>query len=78
MSITSLFFLRHPVKKYKRLTFPRPLKEESHNENLQASHTDHQPALDHAEIEYPRLRALDRAEIPILTCTEVLLVAIDG
>lgn len=61
-----------------KLTFPRSLEEESHDENLQASHTHHQPTLHHAKIEYPRLGALDRAEVSIFACTEVLLVAING
>lgn len=78
ISTTPLSFLHHPLIEIEKLTFPRPLEEEPHDEYLQASHTDHQPTLHHAKIKYPRLGALDRAEVSIFACTEVLLVAIDG
>lgn len=41
VSIIHLPLLRLLTKEAKMLTFPRPLKKEPHNENLQASHTDH-------------------------------------
>ena len=61
-----------------QLTFPSSLKEEPHNEDLEPSHANHQPALGHAEIKYPALCALDGAEVAVLTGPEVFLVAIDG
>lgn len=60
------------------LTFPGSLKEEPHNEDLQPSHANHQPALHHTEIKYPALCALDGTEIAILTGPEVFLVAMDS
>ena len=59
-------------------TFPSALEEEPDDKHLQPSHQNHHPALHHAEVEYPRFRALDRAEIPVLSCAEIFLVAVDG
>jgi hypothetical protein len=56
-------------------TFPRALKEEPHNENLQTRHGHNQTTLHQTEVEYTLLCALDRAEVSVLACAEVLLVA---
>lgn len=59
-------------------TFPRPLKEEPHNENLQSRHRNHQCTFCNAEVKNPVLRALDRAHVPVLPRPEVFLVPVDG
>ena len=58
-------------------TFPRALKEEPDNEDLQSSHTDHHPIRYYAEFKDPRLRALDSTEISIFPRPEVFLIAVD-
>ena len=58
-----------------RITY---LKEEPNNEHLQPSHTHHHQTLNDREIEDPSLCASDRAEIAVLACAEILLVAGDG
>ena len=67
-----------PKKPCLHISLPRPLKEKPHDKNLQPRHGNHQPTLHNAEMENPRFRAPHRAEIPILPCPEVLLVAVDG
>lgn len=59
-------------------TLSCPLEKESHNKNLQPSHTHHQPTLHHAEIKNSPLGALYRAEIAVLARAEVFLHAVDG
>jgi hypothetical protein len=56
------------------LTLSGTLEEEPDNEHLKSSHTNHEPTLDNAEVEYPSLRALYGAEIAVLACPEVLLI----
>lgn len=56
-----------------RLTFPGTLEEESDNQDLQTSHSNHHAHLDHTEIEDSLLRTPDRAEIAVLSCPEVFL-----
>ena len=75
---SSQLVLPTPIQNTLKLTFPCPLKEEPHNKHLQPSHTNHQPTLHHTKVKYPTLRTLNSAEIPVLTCAEVFLVAIDG
>lgn len=59
-------------------TFSSTLEEESNHQHLQCRHANHHHDLHQAEIKYPSLRALHRAEIPVLTCSEVFLHAADG
>ena len=62
----------------KSLTFATTGEEHLHDEYLQSGHGNHQSALDQAEVEDALLRALDRAEIPILPGAEVLLLPDHG
>jgi hypothetical protein len=59
-------------------TFPRALEEESHHCYLETGHGNHQTTLHQAEVEDARLGALDSAEVAVLACAEVFLVAGDG
>lgn len=60
---------------YRRLTFPATSEEHANDEDLQASHADHQTTLHQAEIEYSLFGASDCAEVSVLTRAEVLLLA---
>lgn len=60
------------------LTFPGALEEEPHHQNLQCSHTNHHADFDQAEIENPLLCTLHRAEIAVLSRSEILLHPADG
>lgn len=60
------------------LTLPRPLEEKSHNEYLQARHTNHQCAFNNRKIKYSTFCALHGAHVPILSCSEIFLVPVDG
>ena len=60
------------------LTFPCTLEKEPHDENLQPGHGNHHTRLHDRKIEYPLLCTPDRAEVPVFSCSEVLLHAIDG
>jgi hypothetical protein len=59
-------------------TFPSALEEEAHNKDLQRSHGNHHQRLNHTEVEDPTLGTAHSTEVPVLTGTEVLLVAGDG
>lgn len=54
------------------------MEKEPHNEDLQASHCDHDQALQYAEVENTLLRAPHRGEVPVLSRAEVFLVSVDG
>ena len=54
------------------------LEKESHDEHLQACHSHHHKRLDNTQVEDSSLCAPDRAEVAVLSCAEVLLVAGDG
>lgn len=75
----SLRLVRHnpPNQSAKERTFSSSLEEEPHDEHLQGSHRDHHQTLNDTEIENPPLRTPNRAEIPVLPCAEVFLVAVD-
>lgn len=53
------------------------LEKEPHNKHLQPSHTNHHQALNNTEVKDTSLCASNCAEIPVLSGTEVLLVARD-
>lgn len=53
------------------------MEEEPNNKDLQTSHGDHHDTLDDTEVEDPLLRAPHGAEVPVLPCPEVFLVAAD-
>lgn len=59
-------------------TFSSSLEEESYYEDLQPGHAHHHDHLDQAEMEDSLLCALDRAEVAVLTCTEIFLHPTDG
>ena len=59
------------------LTFSRPREEEPHHCNLQSCHCHHHKHFDQAKVEYPLLRAPDRAEIAVFSCPKVFLHAAD-
>lgn len=54
------------------------LEEEAHDKNLQACHGHHHERLNNTQVEDSPLSAPDRAEVAVLSCAEVLLVARDG
>ena len=60
------------------ISLPRALEKEPHNKHLQPSHTNHHQTLNNTEIEDSPLRTPNRAEITILSCTEVFLVSCDS
>lgn len=76
----SIEFLNQRKKERKKNnhTFSCSLEKELDYKNLQSSHTHHQPALDHAEIENAALGAFDRAEIAVFACSEIFLHAVNG
>jgi DNA polymerase III epsilon subunit-like protein len=53
-------------------------EEHPDDKHLQASHADHHSAFQQAEVEHSLLRAPHRAEVPVLTCAEVFLLAGEG
>lgn len=55
------------------LTFPRPLKEKPHHQNLQHRHPHHHHHLNRTKLKDPLLRTPHRAKIPILSRAEILL-----
>jgi len=57
------------------LTFPSAREELSDNEDLQASHRHHHDHLHQAEVEDTLLGTPHRAEVPVLSCAEVLLLS---
>jgi hypothetical protein len=59
------------------IAFPRPLEEEPNDQDLQSRHPYHHPYFNQTEIEDSVFRTADRAEVPILSCTEVFLHAAD-
>ncbi len=59
-------------------TFPSALKEEPDDKDLQRSHGDHHEALDDREVEDPSFGRPDRAEVPVLSGAEVLLIPRHG
>ena len=59
------------------IAFPRPLEEEPDDQDLQSRHPNHHPYFDQTEIEDSLFRTPDRAEVPVLSCTEVFLHAAD-
>ncbi len=75
ISVSTLALTRIGISQH---TFPGSLEEEPHDENLQPSHANHQPALYHAEVKDPALCTLNGAEVAVLAGPEVFLVAIDG
>lgn len=56
------------------LTFPAASEEHLDDKDLEASHGDHQSALDQAEVENSPLRTPHRAEVAVLTRAEVFLL----
>ena len=62
----------------RELTFPPTREEHLDDKHLQRCHCDHQATLDHAEIEYPLLRAPDRAKVSVFSRAEVLLLPGQG
>jgi hypothetical protein len=54
------------------------LEEKPNNEHLQGPHGDNQCNLDETEIQDSFLRTPNRAEIPVLSRSEVFLTARDG
>ena len=60
------------------VSFTSTSEEHPHDEDLQASHADHDSAFQQTEVEHSLLRAPDRAEVPVFTCAEVLLLAGEG
>lgn len=60
------------------VTLATAREEHPHNKHLQASHADHDGALEQAEVEHALLRAPDSAEIPVFACAEVFLLAGEG
>ena len=59
---------------YKGVLGVANLKKEPDNKDLKASHANHHQALNNTEVEDPPLRTPDRAEIPVLSRSEILLV----
>lgn len=59
------------------VSLPCALEEEPHNKHLQSRHANHHQALNHTEVEDSPLRTSNRAEIPVLSRTEILLVPCD-
>ena len=53
-------------------------EEHPHDEDLQASHADHDSAFQQAEVEHSLLCTPDRAEVPVFTCAEVFLLTGEG
>jgi hypothetical protein len=53
-------------------------EEHPDDEDLQTSHADHHSAFQQAEVEYSLLRTPHRAEVPVLACAEVFLLAGEG
>jgi DNA polymerase III epsilon subunit-like protein len=53
-------------------------EEHPDDKDLQASHANHHGAFQQAEVEHSLLRAPHRAEVPVLTCAEVFLLASEG
>jgi hypothetical protein len=53
-------------------------EEHPDDKHLQASHADHHSAFQQAEVEHSLLRAPHRAEVPVLTCAEIFLLAGEG
>lgn len=70
--------IREDIGIFVKLTFSCTLKEESDNEHLKPSHTDHEPTFDNAKIEYPSLGTLYGAEVAVLARPEVLLIPVDS
>ena len=64
--------------KYSYIALPATRKEHLHNENLQCSHSNHQAAFNYAEIEDSLFCAPHCAEVPVLACAEVFLLAREG
>jgi hypothetical protein len=69
---------REPSKSGSYYTFPRALEEEPHDEHLQPRHCHYKSTLHQAEVEDALLGALDSAEVAVLACAEVFLIAGDG
>jgi hypothetical protein len=67
----------HPHPRISNYTFPRPLEEEPHNENLQSRHGHNESTLHQAKIENALLGALDSRKVAVLARAKVLLVAGD-
>ena len=59
------------------IAFPRSLEEKPNDQDLQSRHPYHHPYFNQTEIEDSVFRTPDRAEVPILSCTEVFLHAAD-
>lgn len=60
------------------LTFPPTSEELPHDEYLQRCHAHHERTLHQAEVEYAPLRTSDGAEVPVLSCPEILLPSRKG
>jgi DNA polymerase III epsilon subunit-like protein len=53
-------------------------EEHPDDKDLQASHANHHSAFEQAEVEHSLLRTPHRAEVPVLACAEVFLLASEG
>jgi hypothetical protein len=60
------------------ISFPRALKEEPYNKDLQPCHCHHHNRLQDTEIEDAALGASDGGEVSVLPRAEILLVSVDG
>ena len=69
---------RLKVSPYSYISLAGTLEEESYDEHLESSHSHHHRALDKTEVENSCLSTSHCREVPVLTSTEVLLVANDG
>lgn len=67
-----------PSPQASNIPLPSPSKEHLDYKHLQAGHRDHQSTLDEAEVEHPGLCTPHSAEVPVLACAEVLLLADEG
>lgn len=68
---------KHEECETEERTFSGSLEEESHNEDLKSRHRYHQQTFHDAEVEDPPFCTAHGAEVAVLACSEVLLVAGD-